>query len=46
MLILNFRENIMERLEYYDQLVKNLVLYGAGALFTLGNVISYFWIEA
>ncbi len=35
----------MQRTDYYDRLVKQIVLYGAGVFFTLGSVISLLWIE-
>ncbi len=35
----------MERINYYDRLVKQIVLYGAGVFFTLGSVISFLWIK-
>ncbi len=35
----------MQRIEYYDRLVKQIVLYGAGAFFTFGSVISFLWIK-
>ncbi len=35
----------MQRTDYYDRLVKQIVLYGAGAFFTLGTLISLVWFK-
>ena len=35
----------MQRTDYYDRLVKQIVLYGAGIFIAVGSFISYLWIE-
>ena len=34
----------MDRTEYYDSLVKNLVVVGMAAVFVGSNLIALFWI--
>ena len=39
-------KQISERIKYYDQLVKKIVVFGAAAFFGVGTVISQVWIGA
>jgi hypothetical protein len=34
-----------DRAVYYDRLVKRVVIFGAGAFFALGSLISFMWID-
>ena len=35
----------MDRIKYYDRLVKHVVIYGVAAAFTVVNLVAIFFIE-
>ncbi len=45
LIIFKFLENMMDRIEYYDRLVKRVVVYGVGAGFLVMTAIGTFLIN-
>ncbi len=37
--------NKNRRLQYYDKLVKQIVIYGTGSFFLLGSLITLIWFD-
>jgi len=39
-----FKEIIMNRIDYYDRMVKNIAIKGVGSFFIVGSLIAWFFI--